>query len=140
MAGTVTFTYDDGADRIGQHGNVKKVIADWVSDASDGTASGTSSKIVGTLIKGVTNPSGTAAPTDDYDIAITDAEGLDVLAGSFADLGDRDTANTEEVYFGLTDGSAMLPVFPVVCDPLTVSVTNAGNSKAGRLVLYYKPL
>lgn len=141
MAGSsMTFTYDAGTDHLGQHCNVKKVIADWVSDDATGAVSGTTAKIAGTLIKGVTNPSGTAAPTDNYDIAITDAEALDVLAGSFDNLADRDTANTEEVYFGLTDGAAMLPVFPVVCDALTVAVTNAGNSKAGRLVLYYKPL
>lgn len=49
---------------------------------------------IGYIAKVVTDPGGTA-PTDDYDITLTDdTTGADLLGGEGAD---RDTANTEEV-------------------------------------------
>lgn len=138
MAGSaMTFTYDDGVDGAGLRCNIRTVIVDWLSDDTTGAVSGTSRKVVGELIKGVTDP-GATAPTDDYDIAITDEEGADVLAASFDNLADRDTANSETVHFGLTDGTVNTSAFPVVCSKLTIAVTNAGNSKVGRLVLYVR--
>lgn len=138
MAGSaMTFAYDDGIDGGGLHGRIRTVIVDWTSDSATGAVTGMSRKVVGDLIKGVTDP-GATAPTDDYDITITDEEGADVLAASFDNLADRDTANSETVHFGLTDGAAPIAAFPVVCGKLTIAVTNAGNSKVGRLVLYLR--
>jgi hypothetical protein len=138
MAGSaMAFTYDDGFDGAGHRGPIRKIVVDWTSDDTTGAVSGTTRKIVGELIKGVTDPSATA-PTDNYDITITDPEGTDVLAASLSKLTDRDTANTEVAYFGLTDGTVNTSAFPVVCDELTISVANAGNSKLGQLVLYYR--
>lgn len=140
MAGSsMAFTYDDGQDRTGGKAGVRKILIDWVSDSATGAVSGTTDKIVGELIKGVTDP-GAAAPTDDYDIAITDEEGANVLGNSIDDLADRDTSNTETAYFNLTNGTTGIGAFPVVCDKLTVAVTNAGNSKNGQLIIYYRPL
>lgn len=144
MAGSaMTFTYDDGNDGAGNFGGVKKVLVSWTSDSATGAVSGTTRKIVGALIKGVTDP-GATAPTDNYDIAITDEEGVDILTSCIAasTLANRDPANTEEVYFFLKnadDSPLSMPAYPVVCDALTVAVTNAGNSKQGQLILYYKP-
>lgn len=136
MAGSsMTFAYDD-------IGGIRRITADWVSDSATGAVTGTTRKIVGTLIKGLTNP-GATAPSDNYDIAITDEESHDVLAGCIAacQLANRDTTNTEEVYFFLlnSDASALsMAAHPVVADVLTIAITNAGNSKVGRLVLYYR--
>jgi len=139
MAGSaMTFEYDDGSDRRGRPCNVCKVIVAWTSDDTTGAVSGTTEKIVGKLLKAITDP-GATAPTDNYDIAITDSEGVDVLAGCASTLANRDTANTEEVYFVYTD-AALQPSPVVVCDPLTISITNAGNSKVGQLILFYSPL
>jgi hypothetical protein len=138
MAGSaMTITYDDGYDGTGRQGSIRKILVDWTSDDSTGAVSGTTRKIVGELIKGITDPHATA-PTDDYDIAITDEEGVDVLGSSFTALGNRDTANTEARYFGLTDGTLNTSAFPVVCDVLTIAITSAGNSKVGQLILYYR--
>lgn len=142
MAGSaMTFVYDDGYDGAGRFGAVKKVVVDWASDDTTGAVTGTTRKIVGTLVKAVTDP-GTAAPTDNYDITITDEEGADVLAPCQSTLANRDTANTEQVYFLVLDAAGTplaQSVHPVVCDALTVAVTNAGNSKTGQLIIYYKP-
>ena len=137
MAGSVfTPTYDDGQDGIGQHGTVRKILIDWTSDDTTGAVSGTTRKISGELLKVVTDP-GATAPTADYDIAITDEEGADVLANCYDNLADRHTSNTETVDLFLT-GAANVGARPVVCDVLTVAVTNAGNSKTGQIIIYYR--
>lgn len=133
----MTFTYDDGHDRKSQHGMIRKITATWTSDGS-GDAAATTDKIVGYLLKGVTIPSGAAAPTDNYDITITDSDSLNVLGNCADDLIDRDTANTEEVHFLISDGTAGISSHPPVCSPLTVTVANAGDTKAGTIVLYYE--
>ncbi len=139
---SMTFTYDDGIDGAGIPCGIKRIICDWVSDASAGTASGTTRKIVGELIKGVTDPAAsTSDPTDNYDITITDEKSVDVLAACKKGLADRDTANNEQQYFLiLNDDTSALSTakHPVVCDKLTVAVAAAGNSKAGQLILYYR--
>lgn len=141
--GTVAFTYDDGTDRNGQHCNVKKVTCAWTSTAG-GAAADASLKIVGRLIKGQTIPAaGGSAPTDNYDITITDDNSVDVLAGCQSTLQNRDTANTEEAYFLVLDtaGTPLAQsIHPVVCSPLTFTVANAGSAKSGTIVLYYEPL
>ncbi len=134
MAGSsMTFTYDN-------LGTLRKVIVDWTSDDTTGAVSGTSKKITGTLIKAITDPSATA-PTANYDIAITNGESVNVLGGCESDLANRHTANTEEVYFMVVDGAGTplaQPIQPVVSDVLTFSVTNAGNSKLGQIILFYR--
>lgn len=123
----MTFTYDEG-------GVIRKIIAAWTSDAG-GDASGTTKKIVGELLRGVTDPSATAAPTDDYDIVITDEEGVDVLGNCDDDLVDRDTANTESVEFIVATATGARPV---VADKLTFTVAAAGDAKAGQIIVYYR--
>jgi hypothetical protein len=77
MAGSsVTFT----ETRIGP---VKKIKAVWVSDDAAGTASGTTSFPYSGKIELLTTvpAAAGAAPTDDYDITLTDSDSVDVLAG-----------------------------------------------------------
>jgi len=140
MAGSsLTATYDLGQDGFGGRSTIKVITIAWVSDSATGAASGTLKKIAGRLVKAVTVPSGTAAPTDNYDIALTDEQSVNVLSGSQSTLLDRDTANTEEVYFLVKDAAGTplaQSVHPLICNALTVSITNAGNSKAGTIYLY----
>jgi hypothetical protein len=85
--GTVTQTYTLVKD------NVVCLTQTWTADASAATAPATSSTsdIDGYLTMVVTNP-GTTAPTDDYDITLTDSDAIDVMDGALAD---RDEANSE---------------------------------------------
>lgn len=131
----VTFTYDDGWDKNGSHGSIRTVVASWTADGS-GNAAGTSLKINGELLKGVTNP--TDGPTDNYDITLTDADGADLLSGSADNLADRDTTNTETVHFNLTDGEAPIAAYPAVNSTVTVTVATAGSGKSGVLTIYYR--
>lgn len=141
MAASSTVTYDNGEDYQGRLTGIRRVTIDWTS-ASDGSVTATTKKICGELVKAVTNP-GATAPTASYDIAITDEESFDVLTNTDDNLADRHTSTTEEVYFLVKDhaGTPLAQsVHPVVCDVLSVAVTNAGDSKVGRIVIYYKPL
>ncbi len=145
MAGSSsTITYDDGQDGAGYRGNIRRITMAWLSDDTTGTVVGTTRKIVGHLLKGVTVP-GTAAnaPTDNYDIAITDEQSVNVLTNCKVSLIDRDTATTEEVYFMVKNSDTTplsMAVAPVVCDKLTITVTNAGSALQGTVYIYYRPL
>jgi hypothetical protein len=144
MAGSaMTFTYDEGLDGAGLACGIRKILVDWTSDSATGAVTGTTRKIVGELIKGVTDP-GSAAPSANYDITITDEESVDVLAACVAAgrLDNRHTSTSEQAYFFVENVDAAplaSSVHPVVCDVLTIAVTNAGNSKTGQLILYYRP-
>ena len=117
MAGSATVT---------RHGSGVKVhTVAWTSDASGNCDAGVV-HIDGQLQRVVTDPSGTAAPTDDYDITLVDEDGYDIAGGQLAN---RDTANTETVV--LT--AALLHYGNV-----TVTVANAGNAKSGTIKLYVR--
>lgn len=119
-------------------GEYCKITVDWVSDSTSGAVSATTKPVYGELVRGVTDP-GSTAPADNYDVALTDPAGADLLGLSHDDLMDRDTANTEHVYFNLKpDATTVLAAYPVVADAITISVTNADNSKVGRIILYVK--
>lgn len=134
----IAFTYDDGTDGAGLRHGYRKVICSWTSDGS-GDASGSTQKLVGTLVKATTNP--TDGPTDNYDITLADEDGVNILAGCDDDLADRDTTTSEEIYFFVKDhaGTPLAQsVHPVVCGPITVTVANAGATKSGVLNLFLR--
>jgi hypothetical protein len=118
MAGTVTVTES-------VHTPVKKIRWSWTSDASGNADLITTKPYYGQVLALVTDPSATA-PTDDYDITITDVEGYDVMQGAGAN---RDTANTE---------TAVPAATSVAFGTLTLNVSNAGNAKSGVAILYIR--
>jgi hypothetical protein len=109
------------------HGSVKKVVFAWTSDGSGDAEEVTVAAYDGKLVGLTTIPDGSAAPTDDYDIVVTDSDGHDVLLGAGAD---RDTANTEHV------ASASLGA--VAASKLTLTVSSAGNATEGVVILYVR--
>jgi hypothetical protein len=111
-----------------QMSHIKKVKFAWVS-GSDGKASGTTTGIYsGEIIRLVTIPGATTlAPTDNYDVVVTDGDGADVLMGAGAD---RDTAATEQVLAS--------SLGCVANDTLSLAITNAGSGKGGTVILYIK--
>ena len=119
-AGVVTTT----EERLG---NVQKITFAWTAGTAPtaGTATGTTTYLyTGVLLRAVTVPDAVSAPTDDYDITITDGDGVDVAAGLLAN---RDTANTEWVTSGLG---------AVVGDTLTINLSAAGSATKGVCILY----
>ena len=119
MAGTVTVSEQT-------HRSVQRIKWSWTSTAGGAADKATTEAYSGDVLMLATDPGSTAAPTDNYDITITDGNGLDVLAGAGAN---RDTANTEYVLaasLGACDGV------------LTLNVTNSGSAKQGDVYLYIR--
>lgn len=104
--------------------------------ASNGafTSTALTQPIDGELIAIETNPAaGAVAPQDDYDITITDAEGLDVLQSCALN---RDTANTEMA--AIVFGTYFHPVVSL-SDTLTLAISgNNVDSAAVKIKLYYR--
>lgn len=119
MPGTVTVT-----EKI--HGSVKKIRWSWLSDGSGNADKITTLPHDGVVIGLQTNP-GAAAPTDNYDITITDDDGDDILGGAGQN---RDTVDTETV---MSSG-----ICGVAASKLTLNVSNAGASKDGVVILWYR--
>ena len=145
MAGSsMTFTYDNGQDGRGLPGRIRKVTASWTSDDATGSVSGTTEKLVGRIVKAVNVP-GTAGvqPTNLYDIALTDENSVNLLSGCLPTLADISNAsNTERYFFAKNTDAAPLSTStsPLVCDKVTIAVTNAGNAKQGAITLYIESL
>lgn len=111
-------------------GIITRIKFDWLTGSSSQTdivtSSATTGWFNGQVVELATIPDSTAAPTDNYDIAITDSDGIDVLAGAGAD---RDTANTEYVVASLGY---------VMSSKLTFAITNAGTEMRGLAYLYIR--
>jgi len=108
-------------------GSVKSITFAWTT-AADGTCTqATTEKYDGQVIFVCTDP-GATAPTDNYDIALNDDNGVDVLAGAGAN---RDTADTEYI-------AAKESLGAVANSILTMEITNAGDSKIGTLYVYIR--
>ena len=113
---------------------VKVVTFTCTADASDGSFPATtiSANIKGRLLQIATNPDGTTAPQDNYDITITDADAIDVLQGVGAN---RDTANSEVA--AIVYATSLNPVIAET-DTLTLNVTgNNVNSAVTIIKLYW---
>ncbi len=102
-----------------QVGHVRKIVATCVADAADGSFPSTVlPAFEGRVLQLVTNP-GATAPTDNYDVVVTNQHGHDVLQGVGAN---RDTANTEVAPVVYT-GTSLHPVVDET-DTLTVAISN----------------
>lgn len=116
--------------------DVVKHTFDWISDGS-GAATVPSGIPVSGEIKRVVFDPGSAAPTASYDVTLTDEHGIDVLAGQGADLHET---NSSSVCPGtpIKDGTTVGVVPTVVDGVLTLNVTNAGDTKTGKVVVYVR--
>jgi hypothetical protein len=111
---------------------IKKVKFEWTSVNGGGDAGKacktTNNVFTGEIIRFVTIPAvAPNAPTDDYDITITDEDGTDILMGAGAN---RDTTNTEQVLAS--------SLGCVANDKLTINVAAAGNAKQGTTIIYIR--
>ncbi len=129
MAGSITVT------STAQNGYFNRTSVAWVCDAS-GAVSGLSFGLAGTIAKVQFKPdAGGTQPTDQYDMTIMDAAGVDILAGQGANLSNT-TATSIVPGVPLKDGTTTSTTLCVVADALTPSITNAGNAKGGTIIFY----
>ena len=104
----------------------------WTSSAG-GAVSGNSFTVPNAQIKQVkyVPGSGGSQPTDLYDITLTDADGLDLLGGTGANL-----SNAAAALF--TDLNVWI-VLPAAANTVDLVVANAGNAKSGTVYLLLVP-
>lgn len=131
---TLTKVDTSGTDPSG----IRKLTFTWVT-ASNGSLTSTAitanmAKVLTGLkaVLAVTNPSGGAtAPTDNYDITITDADGVDIFGGA---LNNRDEANSEQARPAI----ATLAGERLVDGVLTFNLSgNSVDSAAGVCKVYF---
>lgn len=120
-AGSLTETVE------GDRGSVFSVTLAWTSHATGGNVEQTATNLRGVLKRISFVPGGTT-PTDQYDVTLEDADGIDVLGG----LGEN-LSNSTATTVSILDS---LPLAQVLLGNHTLKVTNAGNAKTGSLVAY----
>lgn len=115
-------------------GPVRRTSLAWVSDGS-GNVNGTTTKLVGAIVRVEFVPSGAAAPTANYDVQLKSASGIDLLAGQGANLSDS-AASQVAPACPFTDGTTTSIAPPQVNEEVELDVQNAGSAKAGTVVVY----
>jgi len=122
---TVTGTSLDG---------VSVLALDWLSNAT-GDAIATVSGIRGLLYRVTFNPdAGDTAPSNNYDVTLTDVDDYDLLIAGGAN---RSSTTTTSIACMVTSGSGYWPI--IVASDLTLTVDNAGAANGGIVRLYYVP-
>ena len=122
-AGTVTQVLTPN-NRTGVH----KLVFAYVADSGGGSVPATASNapIDGYVFLVTTNP-GTTAPTANYDITLTDTDGVDIMAGDLADRSATVSEQEDAAY-----GSRYVEGI------LTLTITNNSvNSAVGTVNVYY---
>jgi hypothetical protein len=127
--------YEDHQNR----GSLHRINLTWAT--SSATTTVVTSHVVrwpinGTIYHVITDPSGTTAPTDNYDIYLySTAHGtsMDVMGGS---LTNRDVTSTEwsRPYISTESGYAPLPVW----GEITITISgNSVNDARGQIEIFY---
>jgi len=116
---------------IREGSNRSKLVIDWTSDSSAGTVVSDSIEAVGYLaeietIPGLLGDKVTTCPSDNYDIKITDVYGYDIAAGKMGVNRSSSVAQRQ---------LAANPAW--VDDYIIINISGAGNSKTGRLILWF---
>ena len=113
-----------------------KLTVNWTSDGSGDVSEAISAAnmkiIIGkNLAHFVTDP-GSPAPTDNYDLTLLDAYGVDILGGEGVN---RDTANSEQGIPAIKSG---IYGDRIIDTALTFTIAGAGDSAQGIVILYFR--
>jgi len=114
-------------------GKIFRQTWNWTSDASGDVddSSCTSKGINGDLLYCETNPDDTAAPTDNYDGVLNNANGTDMMGGA---MSDRDTANNELA----TPLVGAAYAYVRVDGPLSLVISAAGDTMQGSVTCLFE--
>lgn len=138
-AGTVTQTYE-----VTRNTNVGVLTFTFTGASDDGTVPSTATTTdITAAIQGmciyevITNP-GATKPTDNYDIVLNDADGVDMMGGTLAD---RDETNSERAVPLLmtTKLGIEVPGCSLVNGAMTLVITNQNvHSATGTVKVFLK--
>ena len=131
MAGTITEALTSGVSPV------KVITLTCTADSSDGSYPATAltniphNGVGGRLLQIATDPDGATAPQANYDIAITEGGGADLLLGVGAN---RHTSNSE---VAVIESNGAHGVYAGT-DTLTIAITNNNVNEAGiSIKIYY---
>ncbi len=79
-----------------------------------------------------TDPDGSTAPTPSYDITLVNANGRDVAGGALANRSATATEIVKPVVNSIQQEA-------ISQGPLTITITAAGDTKKGEVLIYYEP-
>lgn len=122
--GTITLVDTGGA------GRVRKLKWTCIADGSGNLTSDPSDPITGLVIGLETDPGTSAAPTDNYDLTVTNTQGTDVLNGAGAD---RDATANEWAFPTFNGVPVMIPLRET---RLTLNGANLGNGGSTVVTLF----
>ena len=123
----MTLTYEEATDRETPIGSpVSIIIWSFISSAG-GAASEQTKKVSGKVKRMVTNPDNVDTPSANWDLTVTDEDGVDILEGEGANRDPAGAGTSEE---------HVLTISVLVASKLTFTVANAGNAKKGVVKLY----
>ena len=123
----MTLTYEEASDRETPIGSPVSIIIWAFLSSAGGAASEQTKKVSGKVKRIVTNPDDTDPPDANWDLTVTDEDGVDILEGEGAN---RDPAGA-----GTSEG-IVLTVSELVASKLTFTVANAGSANKGVVKLY----
>lgn len=104
---------------------ITRVDFPWTSDVSGEATLITSSPVTGKLISVVyTNGTGADTPTDNYDVMVNDQSGIDVLAGTGANIDSATNSFTTSALGAVAE------------DILTMRVAAAGATNSGTVTIF----
>jgi len=127
-AGTVVQTHQ-------RHRTIKTIRFDWTSTTGGAAEDQTDVLVSGRVLRVCFIPgAGANQPTNNYDVIIEDSDGIDVLQGLGANLGN---INATDVFPALTNGTNGNSIPVAVDSKLALIIINAGSAKTGSVVIYY---
>lgn len=111
-----------------------ELILEWTSNSAGAVTIQSDEIYNGQIDELITDP-GTPAPSANYDITVEDSNSIDVLNGIGAN---RHTSNTETIKHQQAATGSSSDMLSVVDSKLTFKVTNAGDTKQGKIYLRIK--
>lgn len=109
---------------------IKKITFDWLCSSGGAADSTSTNAFTGVIERAVFIPdSAGTQPTDNYDVVVNDEDGVDILHANGANLSNAAAVLKSHVSDGLG---------AVVGSKLTLAVTNAGDEKGGKVILYLR--
>jgi hypothetical protein len=135
--GTYTTSYNTVWDNNSDFAKNKVLTVSIKDDTHGTTVALVETDVLGYFLCSMETDSGTTAPTDDYDIVINTAGGVDILGGAGAN---RDTANTETAYPTIdstTGQKACVPVNSALS--LVLSGNDVNNATVAIKLMLVRP-
>ena len=122
-------------NRMSRRGSIAWYEYEWTSHSTTGVIDASLGYINGIVVAVETNPDGTAAPTNLYDLKVQDDWDYDIMGGA---LTDRSETAVERAYPSVVGSGTKIGFQPPVAGTLTLVGADCGNSTKGKIRIFVK--